>query len=116
MADNQTSNGGGYGNPGAEAQSDYQAQAQQAEATTPQQAQQPNQAPQAQGQYNSPSDQMAQDFAQGEMNSQPSEVYEQAVDGTGQGLHNQSEAYRSQTQIAYQDGSALEAEGVSEEE
>ena len=116
MADKQTSNGGGYGNPGAEAQSQYQANAQQADATAPQQAQQPNQAPQAQGQYDSPSDRMAQDFAQGEMSSQPSEVYEQAVEGTGQGLHNQSEAYRSQTQIAYQDGTALDAEGYSEEE
>ena len=96
MSDNQTSNGGGYGNPGAEAQSPQQAQAQQ---------------------YDSPSSQMAQDFAKdGEMSSQPSPVLDEAVDGTGVGLHNQSEAFRSQTQIAYQDGTSLQAQGYDDAE
>ena len=112
MSDNQTSNGGGYGNPGGDAQSQYQAQAQQSEASAPQQ---PNQAPQGQAQYDSPSSQMAQDFAQdGEVSSQPSPVADQAVDGTGVGLHNQSEAFRSQTQIAYQDGSSAQMQGYDE--
>ena len=86
----QRINGGGYGNPGEAAQSPQQARAQQ---------------------YDSPSAQMAQDFE-----SQPSDVMDEAVDGTGIGLHNQSEAYRSQTQIAYQDGTTVQAEGYSEEE
>ena len=109
MADQQTSNGGGYGNPGADAQSDYQARAQSCDASSP------NAAPQDQGQYESPSAQMAQDFGEdGEMSSQPSEVCDAAVEGTGMGLHNQSEAYRSQTQIAYEDGTALSAQGYDE--
>ncbi|MEM7730531.1 MAG: hypothetical protein AAF311_14895 [Pseudomonadota bacterium] len=35
MADQNTSNGGGYGNPGAEAQSDYQARAQASDTPSP---------------------------------------------------------------------------------
>ena len=91
----QNSNGGGYGNPGADVQSAQQARAQR---------------------YDSPSANMAEDFAQDGAVSQPSEVMDAAVDGTGVGLHNQSEAYRSQTQIAYQDGTSLSAEGFDEEE
>ena len=74
-----TANGGGYGNPGQAAQSAQQAHAQAMDATNP-----------------TPSEQMAQEF-----DSQPSDVMQAAVTGEGMGLHNQTEAHRSQSQIAY---------------
>ena len=96
MSNDATANGGGYGNPGEAVQSAQQARAQQ---------------------YDSPSANMAEDFAaDGQVESQPSQVMDEAVDGTGMGLHNQSEAFRSQTQIAYQDGTGVDADGYSEEE
>ncbi len=60
-------NGGGYGNPGAQAQSAQQARAQLTSQAT----------------------------------SEASDVLQEAVTGEGMGLHNQTEAFRSQNQIAY---------------
>ncbi len=79
-----TANGGGYGNPGADAQSAQQAYAQATDRGA-----------------NSPSAQMARDFNEDGHVSQPSDVPQEAVTGEGMGLHNQTEAFRSQNQIAY---------------
>ena len=79
-------NGGGYGNPGAQAQSAQQARAQ---------------ATSGRGE-NSPSAQMARDFGDDGHVSQASDVPQEAVTGEGMGLHNQTEAFRSQNQIAYE--------------